>query len=127
MDSVHTRFVTGGGSRSDLIRAASDDHRLAAQFGAFQEFHGNEEGVHVHVKDGGRREQHLLFRLAVLGAEACEVRHSLSLRRWIVADNHAERALANRVLRKSRTPKKAWLQSLRGDDAGDSGEVVVEA
>src|SRR6266852_6313018 len=63
----------------------------------------------------------------MFSSEACEIRHALSLRRWIVADNLAERALANRVLRKSRTPKKAWLQPFRGDDAGDAGEVVGDA
>jgi len=53
MDAELTGFVAGGGDDAALIRSAADDNRLTAEIGALEEFHGDEESVHVHMEDGG--------------------------------------------------------------------------
>ena len=52
---MHSEFACRIGSSGDdsaLVALASDDDGLASQRGIVELFHGNEEGVHVDVKDG---------------------------------------------------------------------------
>jgi len=81
MDPEFTRFVAGGRNDAALIRAAANDHRLATEIGALEEFDGDEEGVHIHVEDrgvewglGGVQGSGVM-----LGAEASQVGHAVSL------------------------------------------------
>ena len=53
VDTEFAGFVAGGGDDAALVGAAADDYRFAAKIGAVEEFDGDEEGVHVHVEDGG--------------------------------------------------------------------------
>ena len=53
VDAELAGFVAGGGDNAALIGAAADYDGLAAKVGAVEEFDGDEEGVHVHVEDGG--------------------------------------------------------------------------
>jgi hypothetical protein len=80
VDAEFAGFVAGGGNDAALVGAAADDNRLAAKIGALEEFDGDEEGVHVDVEDG--RVGGGLRRIGgvVLGSEACEVRHGISVR-----------------------------------------------
>jgi hypothetical protein len=73
-------FVAGGGDYAALIGAAADNHGLAAEIGAVEEFDGDEEGVHVDVEDGGLRGNFRCVGSVVFGAEACQVGHGISVR-----------------------------------------------
>ena len=74
------RFVAGGGNYAALIGAATDYDRLAAKVRAVEQLDGNEEGVHVHVENGGVERNIALVDGAVLGAEASQVWHVGRLR-----------------------------------------------
>src|SRR6516225_6537581 len=67
LDSVLARFITGGGDDAALIRPAAYHNRLAAQFGALEQFHGDEEGVHVDVENRGIKRNLARFRRIMLG------------------------------------------------------------
>src|SRR5882762_9314542 len=79
VNSEFPRFIARGGNYTALIRATADNHGLAAKLRPFQQFHRNEKRVHVHMEDGRLREGRLILDWAVLGSEAREVRHALSL------------------------------------------------
>jgi hypothetical protein len=89
VDAKLAGLVAGGGDDAALIGAAADDYRLAAQFRAVEEFDGNEEGIHVHVEDGGVEGDFggVRGRGVVLGAEAGEVWHGSRVRRWVERGN----------------------------------------
>jgi hypothetical protein len=70
MDAELTGFVAGGRDNTALVGPAADDHGFAAEVGAVEEFHGNEESVHVHVEDGGVEGKFALLGGIVFGAEA---------------------------------------------------------
>ena len=106
------RFVAGGGDDATLIGAATHDHREAAKLGPFQEFDGNEEGVHIDVEDGGVGREGERFGGIVNGAEASQIRHA-----------------------KQGTPKRAseqqaktgGLHAFGGEDAMNAGEIFGDA
>src|SRR5215475_5562712 len=77
-------FVAGGRDDAALIRASADDNGFAAQIGAIEEFHGDEEGIHVHVKNvrDGRRGK--IIRVSMQGSKSRQVRHGISLRRVLL-------------------------------------------
>jgi hypothetical protein len=80
MDPEFAGFVAGGGNDAALVGAAADDNGLAAEVGALEEFDGDEEGVHVHVEDGGLRRVFGGVGGVVFGAEASQVRHGVRVR-----------------------------------------------
>ena len=90
LDAELARFVAGGGDNTALIGPAAYDHGFAAKFGALEEFHGDEEGVHVHVEDGGVQGKVAHFGGIVFGAEASEVRHASRVRLRSGGSNDAE-------------------------------------
>jgi hypothetical protein len=103
VNAVFAGFVAGGGDHAALIGTAADDYWFAAKIGAIEKLDGDEEGVHVHVenvRDGGRRE---IVCVYMERAKSSQVGHEVSLRFGVRIDNGG---------------------SFRGDDAGDSGEVV---
>jgi hypothetical protein len=51
VDSVFAGFIACGGDYAALVRAAADDNWFATEIGAIEELDGDEEGVHVHMKD----------------------------------------------------------------------------
>lgn len=73
-------FIAGRRDYASLVGPATDDDGLAAEFGAIEEFDGDKKGVHIHMEDGGVEGNLLRFGGIVLGAEAGEVRHGISLR-----------------------------------------------
>jgi ribosomal protein L19 len=81
MDAELAGFVAGGGDDTALVGPTANDNRLAAEVGALQEFHGDEEGVHVHVEDGRVEGEITLFGGIVFGAETSEVRHAFTVRK----------------------------------------------
>ena len=87
MDAEFARFVAGSGDNTALIGPAANDNGLAAEVGALEEFHGNEEGVHIHMEDGGVEREFTLFNGIVFGAKAGQVRHAASVRLWLTAGN----------------------------------------
>jgi hypothetical protein len=87
MDAELAGFVAGSGDDAALIWSAADDNRLAAEVGELEEFHGDEEGVHVHVEDGRMQGSISHFGGIVFGAESSEVRHAVSVRLWFTASN----------------------------------------
>ena len=101
VDPVLARFITGGGDDAALIRSAAYHNRLAAQFGALEQFHGDEEGVHVDVENRAIGRNLARVRRIMLGAKASQVRHGISLRLQRRCDN-----------------------PFSGEDAGDTGKVV---
>jgi len=80
-------FVAGGGNDAALIGAASDDNGFAAEIGAVEEFDGDEEGIHVHVEDGGYRRGFGGVGGVMFCAEARQVRHGSRVRRGDLAGN----------------------------------------
>ena len=94
VDAELAGFVAGGGDNAALVGAATDNHRLAAEFGAVEEFDGDEEGVHVDVEDGGDGWRFGGVGCVVLGAEASQVRHGISVR--LQGDGNNERRKENR-------------------------------
>jgi hypothetical protein len=76
MNPEFPRFIARGGNHAALIRATADDYRLAAKLRPFEQFHRNEERVHVHVEDGRLREGRLVLEWAVLGSKPREIRHA---------------------------------------------------
>jgi hypothetical protein len=80
VDTEFAGFVAGGGDDAALVGASADDNGLAAEVGALEEFDGNEESVHVDVEDGGVGGSFRRIGGVVLGSEACEVRHGISVR-----------------------------------------------
>jgi len=87
MDAELASFVAGSGDDAALIGPAADDHGSAAKVRALQEFHGDEEGVHVHVEDGRMQGSISHFGGIVFSAKASEVRHAVSVRLWFRASN----------------------------------------
>ncbi len=73
-------FVAGRRDYASLVGPAADNDRLATKVGAIEEFDGNKKGVHIHMEDGGVEGNLLRFGGIVLGAEASQVRHGISLR-----------------------------------------------
>src|SRR6516225_8286942 len=100
VDSVLARFITGGGDDAALIRTATDHDGLTAQLGALEQFHGNEEGVHIHVENGGMEGNLARFRRVMLGAKTGQVRHGISLRLGASGGNRSEDGRTKAVLRK---------------------------
>jgi len=70
MDAELASFVAGSGDDAALVGAAADNNGHAAEVGALEEFDGDEEGVHVHVEDGGDRRRFGAVGGVVFGAEA---------------------------------------------------------
>ena len=56
MNAETARLVAGGGNDAALVALPADDHRLAAQLRAREQFDGDEERVHIDVKDRRRCE-----------------------------------------------------------------------
>ena len=106
MNSVFARFVTGGGNDTALVGTSADDYWFAAEVGAVEKLDGDEERVHVHVKNTRDRWRGEIFGVRVKGSKSRQVRHGISLRREGCADN---------------------LGALSGNDAGDTGEIVGDA
>src|ERR1700733_13949744 len=76
---MHTKFpsfVAGGRYDAALIRPATNDNRLAAQFGPFEQLDGHKKRVHVHVEDRGRWRKRMLMNRS----KSCQLRHPRSLR-----------------------------------------------
>jgi hypothetical protein len=73
-------FIASSGDNAALIGAAADYDGLAAKVRAVEEFDGDEEGVHVHVEDGGVKRRLLLFSGGMFCAEAGEVWHGCRVR-----------------------------------------------
>src|SRR5208337_439903 len=80
LDAELASFVAGGGNDAALIRSATNDHGFPPKFGALEEFHGHEKGVHVHMEDGSVQGSIAHFGGIVFGAEAGEVRHAFTVR-----------------------------------------------
>jgi len=91
VDAEFAGFVAGGGDDATLIGTAADDYGFAAEVGAVEELDGDEEGVHVHVEDGGHRRGFCGVGGVVFGAEACQVRHGISVRLRRGGDNEEGR------------------------------------
>ena len=53
MDAETAGFVARRGNYAAAIGLAADHYGLAAKFGVIEQFDGDEEGVHVYVKDRG--------------------------------------------------------------------------
>src|SRR5262249_5470191 len=79
LNSVFSCFVARCAHDSALIRLATDDNGYAAEFRTLQQFHGNEESVHIYVQDCSSGRGGALFQLSVLGAKTCKVLHSARL------------------------------------------------
>src|ERR1700722_20071546 len=80
---MHTKFpsfVAGGRHDAALVRPATNDHRLAAQFGPFEQLDGHKKRVHVHVEDRGRWRKRMLIHRSMNRSKSCQLRHSRSLR-----------------------------------------------
>jgi len=77
VNAVFPRLVARGGHDAALIRASADNHRLASKLRPIEQFHGDEEGVHVHVEDGCCRLRRPLIERAMLGSKSREVRHGI--------------------------------------------------
>jgi hypothetical protein len=82
VDAEFAGFVAGGGDYAALVGAAADDNRFAAEIRAREEFDGDEEGVHVHVEDGGLRRNFRCVGGIMFGSEARQIRHGISVRLW---------------------------------------------
>ena len=80
VDAEFAGFVAGGGDDAALIGTAANDHGFAAKIGALEQFDGDEEGVHVHVEDGRPGRNFRSVTSILFGAEACQVRHWISVR-----------------------------------------------
>src|SRR5207245_2409882 len=80
MNPIFSRFVARCGNDSALIRLSSDHHRFSAQFRPFEQLHGDEERVHVHVQARGDRVRVRFFERSMLCSKPCELRHASSLR-----------------------------------------------
>ena len=91
MNAELASFVAGGGDDAALVGAAADNNGLAAEVGALEEFDGDEEGVHVHVEDGGDRRRFGAVGGVVFGAEASQVRHGISVRLRSGGGNEGDR------------------------------------
>jgi hypothetical protein len=111
MDAKFAGFVAGGGNDAALVGAAADDNGLAAKIGALEEFDGDEEGVHINMEDGGVGGSFRRIGGVVLGSEAREVRHGISVRLREGGDNErriwASTARVRRVEGKNGPPGKA--------------------
>ena len=93
VDTVLASFVAGGGDDAALIGTPTDNHGLPAQVGAVQEFHGNEESVHIHMEDGGvGRDLGGICRGVVFRAEASKVRHANRVRWDALGGNNTSSA-----------------------------------
>jgi len=90
VDPEFAGFVAGSGDDTALVWPAADDNGFATEIGAFEEFDGDEEGVHVHVEDGGHGGNYSVVGGVVFGAEACEVRHGISVRLPGDGDNESD-------------------------------------
>ncbi len=80
VDAEFAGFIASGGDNAALVGAAADDHGLAAEVGAREEFDGDKECVHVHVEDGGLEGGFGGVGSVVFGAEACQIWHESSVR-----------------------------------------------
>jgi hypothetical protein len=96
MDAERARFVAGCRDDTALIGPATDYYGFTAEIGALEEFHGDEESVHVHVEDGGVKGKFTLFGGFVFSAEASEVRHGSRVRLRSGRSNEAEVSCAAR-------------------------------
>jgi len=106
MNAELSRFVAGGGYDAALIGTTSDDNGFTAEIGAVKMFDGDEEGVHVDVKNVGDGWGGEVVSVCRQSSKSREVRHVGRLRRECHVYN---------------------LGSFGGDDAGNSGEVVGDA
>src|SRR6267378_2244068 len=73
------RFIARGGNDAALIGSSANHNWFASQFRPLEQFHRNEERVHVYMKDGCRRLARPFLKRAVLSSESRQVRHALSL------------------------------------------------
>ena len=80
MNPEFASFVAGRRDDTSLVGPATNNDRLAAEVRAIEEFDRNKKGVHIHMEDGGVEGNLLRFGGIVLGAEASQVRHGISLR-----------------------------------------------
>ncbi len=102
------RFVARCGDHAALIWLTADDHGLAAQFRALEQFNRDEKSVHVDVKNRRDTRQRLFVNSAMNGAEASQFRHVLSVRLSLFI-------------------RYGVSEALGGDDAGDTGQVISHA
>ncbi len=72
LDTVFAGFVAGGGNYAALIGTAAYYYWFATEVGAIEKFYGDEEGVHIHVEDGGVEREVALIEGVVFGTEARE-------------------------------------------------------
>src|ERR1700704_3745733 len=79
MNPEFPRFIARRRNNAALIRTSADNHRLATKLRPFQQFHGYEERVHIHVKNGRRCFRRSLIERTVLSSKSREIRHGPSL------------------------------------------------
>ena len=90
VDAEFAGFVAGGGDDTALVWPAADDNGFATEIGAFEEFDRDEEGVHVHVEDGGHGGHYSVVGGVVFGAEACQIWHGVRVRLHGGGDNESD-------------------------------------
>src|SRR5260370_6252423 len=74
-NAVFACFVAGRGNYAALIGLPADDHGLAAQFWAVEQFHGDKARVYIDVQDRRDARRRGLVKRTVLGTEASQFRH----------------------------------------------------
>src|SRR5438445_8991426 len=74
------RFVAGCGDNATLVRSAANNYGFAGEFGALEQFDGDEKRVHVDVQNRRNTRRRLLIDRAMNCAEASQFRHAPSLR-----------------------------------------------
>ena len=123
MDAEFAGFVAGGGDDAALIGAATDDDGFAAKIGPIEQFDGNEEGVHVHVENGGMERDVAIVEGIVLGAESSQVRHEGRVRACVAKTKGQLRGLRKRR-EGDRSGPKSRTSKLGGEDAVDAGQIL---
>src|ERR1700730_1091494 len=68
VDSKFSCFIARSRHHAALVGSSAYDYRLAAKLRPLQQFHRDEEGVHVHMQNGRLREGRLALGWAVLGS-----------------------------------------------------------
>ena len=89
MNTVFAGFVAGGGDDAALVGTAADDYWLAAEVGAIEKLDGDEEGVHVDMKNVRERGGYEVVSVCMEGSKSGQVRHEVSVRFEGPADNGA--------------------------------------
>src|SRR5258708_11921424 len=113
LNSKFPRFVTRRGYHSALVRPSAHYQWFSAQRRTVQQFHRNEEWVHIHMQNRSFRRQRYLCRISVNRAKPCQLRHASSVRSVPVSNN-----------RRKLLARLGFFAAFGGDDARDGGEVV---